>query len=137
MAEGVVRAVVTWASPPEHPAGVGLQDKTGELVEGVGSEDGARRYTVDITVRERRGSGGGEADFGGPFVFGTAGDRFLYLSFQGTGGSLVRRSKIALPRDWALPVGDEIHVTVIDADGSRAVLGGTGWSAAAPEKGRP
>ncbi|QKV97152.1 hypothetical protein HUT19_40255 [Streptomyces sp. NA02950] len=137
MADRTVRAVVTWTRPTEHPAGVGLQDKAGELVEGVGSADGARRYTVDLAVRERRGSDTGEVDFGGPFVFGTAGDRFLYLSFQGTGGSWVRRSKIALPRDWSLPVGEEIHVTVVDADGSRAVLGGTGWSAGAPEKGRP
>ncbi|GAA0416023.1 DUF5990 family protein [Streptomyces luteireticuli] len=130
MAEQTLRAVVTWADPTEHAEGVGLQDTSGELVEGVGTPDGSVRYEVDLTVRERRAPGPQRTDFGGPFVHGTPKERFLYLSFRGTGDEpWYRRAKIILPVADEVAGKAEIHARVVDAGRSRAVLDGGGWSA--------
>ncbi|MFE7312351.1 DUF5990 family protein [Streptomyces sp. NPDC057555] len=130
MTERTLHAVVTWADPTAHAEGVGLQDTSGELVEGVSTPDGSLRYEVDITVRERKASGPQRTDFGGPFVHGTPKERFLYLSFRGTGGeSWHRRTKIILPAADEVAGQTEIHATVVDADRSRALLDGDGWSA--------
>ncbi|MCB5909691.1 DUF5990 family protein [Streptomyces pinistramenti] len=130
MAESTLRAVVTWAEPTEGPAGVGLQDTSGGLAEGVSAPDGSVRYEVDLTLRERKVSGVQRVDFGGPFVHGPAGERFLYLSFRGSGEEpWYRRSKIILPAVDEVAGKKEIHATVADAGRSRAVLDGDGWSA--------
>ncbi|MEK8169665.1 DUF5990 family protein [Streptomyces sp. M19] len=86
MAERTLRAVVTWLDPAEHPEGVGLQDTSGELAEGVAAPDGSVRYEVDLTVRERTSGGVRRTDFGGPSSTAPP-RRFLYLSFRGAGRS--------------------------------------------------
>ncbi|MFK0289768.1 DUF5990 family protein [Streptomyces sp. NPDC090442] len=130
MADQTLHVVVTWADPTEHTEGVGLQDTSGELVEGASAPDGSVRYEVDLTVRASRAAGPQRQDFGGPFVHGTPKERFLYLSFRGAGEEpWQRRTKIILPAADAVAGQAEIHATVVDADRSRAVLDGDGWSA--------
>lgn len=122
MSERTVRVVLDWADPVECDA-VGLQDKSGELVPGEPRPDGALRYEAEMKVKPGKGG----LDFSGAHVHGTAGERFLYLSFrQPDGSGWARRSKIMLPRS-APDHGEVMRARVIDASTSRAKLDGAGW----------
>lgn len=123
--ERTVRVVVVWPDPRDDGE-VGLQDRSGGLVEGRREPDGSLRYEADVRVRP--GRGGGALDFTGPHVHGPAGERFLYLSFRRPDGSgWARRSKIMLPES-APGEGATLRVTVVDASGSRARLDAAGWT---------
>lgn len=120
-----MRIVVVWPKP-EDDGTVGLQDRAGELIEGRRQPDGSLRYEADVRVRPGKG---GAFDFTGPHVHGSAGARFLYLSFRRADGSgWARRSKIMLP-ETAPGEGATLRATVVDVSGSRARLDATGWTA--------
>ncbi|SHF86358.1 DUF5990 family protein [Streptoalloteichus hindustanus] len=122
--ERTVRVEVVWREPVDEGE-VGLQDKSGELVAGTPQSDGSVRYEVDVPVRPRRGGGG--LDFAGPHVHGSAGERFLYLSFRRPGeAAWFRRSKILLPES-APESAATLRATVVDVSGSRAGLDPAGW----------
>lgn len=84
------------------PFRFGLQDKTGSIHDGVVRADGFVQFDFDLTVTGAPGSG--PPDFGGPFVNGPRGERFVYLSWQRLDGAgFMNRIKVRLADlDWPL-----------------------------------
>lgn len=66
-------------NPPPDTGAIrfGLQDKKGVLQAGTPQADGSLLYEFELTAKPGKHN---SADFSGPFVQGTAGARFLYLS---------------------------------------------------------
>jgi len=71
-------------------------------------------------------------DFGGPFVHGPAGARFLYLSWRPRGGVWIRRFKIPLaPMSWeqiAAGQAGALAARVSAASSGTVALLGAGWT---------
>lgn len=139
----ILRILLTCPAPTGdagNPAGVGLQDKSGELLPGRELPDATTRYEVDVKLRTAsagKGAGAhGEAlDFSGPFVHGTRGERFLYLSRRDPDGpGWARRCKIMLP-ETAPADGDSLSATLTDTSTSRARLSPDGWTVGKPPGG--
>jgi Family of unknown function (DUF5990) len=84
--------------PPAEDQGAarefGMQDRDETLAPGAPMPDGALRFTCALMLR-----GGRDAppDFGGAWVHGKRGERFLYLGYRpGPGAAWIRRWKIPL-----------------------------------------
>ena len=93
------------ADPPRtdgSPVRFGLQDKTGVMHDGVVRDDGLVQFDFELTVAGVPGDG--QPDFGGPFVSGSRGERFVYLSWQRLDGvGFMNRIKVRLTDiDWNL-----------------------------------
>jgi hypothetical protein len=74
---------------------VGVQRKQ-EVIEQVRADASSATWTFDVTTKV---GPDGTRDFGGPFVHGTRGERFVYLSWgEGSGDSfaMFRRAKVML-----------------------------------------
>lgn len=128
-----IRITVTApALPPSEDAGTGdtgLQDKSGGLLAGQPRPDATTRYEIDVRLRPVRVDGTEYLDFSGPLVHGAAGERFLYLSQRGPGGTgWARRCKIMLPES-APPGAEALSVTLADVSTSRARPAAEGWQA--------
>jgi hypothetical protein len=88
-------------NPPSHqyegrPLWFGLQDRQGELRDGLRLEDGAQQFECEAQAKAGKD---GSADFSGEFIHGKAGERFLYLSLRYADTSStawLRRIKIML-----------------------------------------
>jgi len=80
----------------------GVQDKKGAMHDGVPRADGLTQFDLELTVVGDADLG--PPDFGGPFVSGPRGERFLYLSWQRIDGAgLLNRIKVRLADvDWGL-----------------------------------
>jgi hypothetical protein len=93
-------------SAPPRPDGsavrFGLQDKKGALHDGVVRADGLVQFDFDVTVTGSPDQG--PPDFGGPFVNGARGERFVYLSWERLNGTgFMNRIKVRLTEiDWAV-----------------------------------
>ncbi|MEU7137687.1 DUF5990 family protein [Streptomyces sp. NPDC046261] len=129
-----LRILLTLPAPPRDAGttgDVGLQDKSGELLPGRVLPDATTRYEVDVKLRAAgagKGAGGEALDFSGPFVHGTRGARFLYLSTRDPHGpGWARRCKIMLPGS-APADGHSLAATVTDTSTSRARLSADGWT---------
>lgn len=93
---------------PEPPSGddtpvrFGLQDRVGGMHDGMPRSDGLVQFDFDVSVRGVPEDG--PPDFAGPFVSGTRGERFVYLSWQRRDGAgFVNRIKVRLTDlDWPL-----------------------------------
>ena len=73
----------------------GLQDRNQHLIAGVPQLDGALRFWCDVAVKPHVQSD--MPDFNGPYVHGTPGARFLYLSWRRRGAKdWLQRIKIPL-----------------------------------------
>jgi uncharacterized protein DUF5990 len=83
--------------PPDTYAGqpteFGLQDKQQALHPGSRLADGSLAFMCEVVVMKPH-AGTGSPDFGGPFVHGPPGARFLYLGWRPPGGAWIRRFKI-------------------------------------------
>jgi hypothetical protein len=78
-----------------RPAEFGLQNRRGELFPGTPQENNALAFIVSVTIGQP--VEGRPLDVAGPFVHGTPGGRFLYLSYREAGASAwVRRTKVPL-----------------------------------------
>src|SRR4051794_18199602 len=79
----------------------GAQDKKGAMHDGIARGDGLTQFDFELTVAV---APDGTPDFGGPFASGPRGDRFVYLSWQRTGGQgHMNRIKVRLADiDWPL-----------------------------------
>lgn len=88
-------------SPDDSAVRFGLQDKKGALHDGVPRADGLIQFDVELSVT---GSVDAAPDFGGPFVSGPRGERFVYLSWKRIDGAgFMNRIKVRLADiDWAL-----------------------------------
>lgn len=80
----------------------GLQDKQGAMHDGVTRSDGVSQFDFEVSVAGTPGEGA--PDFGGPFVSGAKGARFVYLSWQRRDGAgFMNRIKVRLVDiDWPL-----------------------------------
>jgi hypothetical protein len=88
---------------------VGVQRKQ-EVVDVVPGDATRATWTVEVTTKV--GTDGG-LDFGGPFVHGKRGERFVYLSWsEGTGG-MFRRAKLMLAE---APVADAVTARIVMTD---------------------
>jgi len=71
-------------------------------------------------------------DFGGPFVHGPAGARFLYLSWRPRGGVWIRRFKIPLaPMSWEQIAAGQAGAPAARVSAARSgtlALLGAGWT---------
>ncbi|MPQ96898.1 hypothetical protein GB931_02960 [Modestobacter sp. I12A-02628] len=116
-----------------RPCGLeyGLQDKSGGLATGIPLDDG-EEFRCLITVRT--GSDGAGVP-GGPYVHGKSGDRFLYLSYRGSDGEWMRRTKIALP-DHVAATADTLVTRVRDTGTTRVTVEAA-WTAAPAEPAAP
>jgi len=93
------------AQPPRSdgsPVRFGLQDKGGAMHGGIARDDGLVQFDFEVTVTGAPGDG--QPDFGGPFVSGSRGERFVYLSWQRLhGAGFMNRIKVRLTDvDWGL-----------------------------------
>src|SRR3954469_25527388 len=99
-----IRLQITCAAPPPathagEPTEFGLQDKQQTLHVGTLLPDGALLFACEVAVKQHAATG--VPDFGGPFVHGPAGERFLYLGWRPLGGAWIKRFKIPLaPISW-------------------------------------
>jgi hypothetical protein len=100
----------------------GLQDKKGAVHDGVPCNGGLTRFDFELTVAGAPDQG--LPDFGGPFVSGSKGKRFVYLSWERLNGAgFMNRIKVRLADiDWALIRAAEGGV--LEADLSGAATGG-------------
>ena len=95
---------ITCEAPPPathngQPTEFGLQDKQQALHPGALLPDGALRFVCEVTVKPLTKTYA--PDFGGPFVHGATGARFLYLGWRPPGGVWIKRFKIPLaPISW-------------------------------------
>ena len=105
-----VELVVTVAGIAPCGTEYGLQDKSGQLLDGAPQPGGEESFRCTVTVRQ---AADGAGPPGGPYVHGKSGARFLYLSFRGTDGEWMRRTKIALP-DRVEPAVDRLETRVRD-----------------------
>ncbi len=138
-----LRVLLTCPAPAcdtGNPGDVGLQDKSGALLPGRVLPDATTRYEVDVKLRAvSAGKGadaqGGALDFAGPFVHGTRGERFLYLSRRDPDGpGWARRCKVMLP-GTAPADADSLCATLTDTSTSRARLSPDGWTVGKPPGG--
>src|SRR4051794_28668993 len=72
----------------------GLHDKKQIVYPGTQQPDGALCFECELAVKPHATSGA--PDFGGPFVQGPAGARFLYLGWRPLSGAWIKRFKIPL-----------------------------------------
>lgn len=131
-----IRVTVTAPALPQpegrESADTGLQDKSGALLSGQPRPGARTRYETEVGLRPVRVEGAEYLDFFGPFVHGTAGQRFLYLSQRDPGGAgWTRRCKIMLP-EYAPPGAEALSVTLADVGKSRARPAAEGWQAQEP-----
>jgi len=79
----------------------GLQDKKGAMHDGDACDGGLTRFDLELSVATTSDGG---PDFGGPFVSGPRGERFVYLAWQRTNGAgFLSRIKVRLKDiDWPL-----------------------------------
>ena len=87
---------VTVEHAPAGPGVVfGLQDKSGEVADGVSGPQGRIRF--EARVRVAPSTGAGNLNFLGPYTHGPPAKRHLYLSHGRTGGGgWVKRIKLPL-----------------------------------------
>ncbi|WP_164543652.1 DUF5990 family protein [Streptomyces mobaraensis] len=123
-----VHLVLTAPDLPGDTGETGLQDKSGALLPGRTAPGRTTRYELDVPLRTTADG----SDFSGPYVHGTRGGRFLYLSRRDPSGpGWARRCKIMLP-DGPPAGGGTLYATVTDTGGSRAELTEDGWTAEEP-----
>lgn len=81
--------------PPVHwtGGGFGVQDRDGGLVAPAYRQDGAMDFDFSVDVRIARD---GAIDFGGAFVHGPRGGRFVYLAWRNANGAYAQRFKLPL-----------------------------------------
>ena len=102
----VVRIRLLRDPTPPRPDGsavrFGLQDKKGAMHGGVARGEGLIQFDFEVTVAGAPDQGA--PDFGGPFVSGSKGERFVYLSWaRFNGAGFMNRIKVRLVDiDWAL-----------------------------------
>ena len=133
-----VRLCIVCEAPPtanaDQPVEFGLQDNRQNLHTGIAQPDGSLRFMCEASVKASRA--GDVPDFGGPFVRGPSGARFLYLSLRHPGGAWIRRLKVPLAGiTWAqivdanrLPSG-ALVARVSGAGSGTVPLLGDGWAA--------
>lgn len=104
MAQTIMIRLLREPEPPSTDGSAvrfGLQDKKGAMHDGIARADGLIAFDFDVTV-----TGGADAspDFGGPFVSGPRGERFVYLTWQRQNGAgFMNRNKVRLADiDWSL-----------------------------------
>ena len=99
--------------PVDEPAMVGIQDRDRCVQEGLRGRNGALEFQCVIQVRNK---GADDIDFFGPFVHGTSGARFIYLSWKRISESptpWVQRVKIPLAlRTTDLETATEIRTDI-------------------------
>jgi len=105
MAEHVKVRLLREPEPPRSdgsPVRFGLQDKKGAMHDGLPRTDGFRQFDLELIVAGDPDLG--PPDFGGPFVGGSKGERFVYLSWQRLDGAgFMNRVKVRLKDiDWGL-----------------------------------
>ena len=131
-----IRLQITCAAPPPaiydgQPTEFGLQDKQQALHPGVSQADGALRFSCEVAVKPHAATG--VPDFGGPFVHGPAGARFLYLGWRPPGGAWIRRFKIPLtPISWEQVAAAQAGALAARVSATRSgtvALLGAGWTA--------
>ena len=131
-----IRLQITCEAPPAsiyngQPTEFGLQDKQQALHPGVSQPDGALRFACELAMKPHATTGA--PDFGGPFVHGPAGARFLYLGWRPLGGAWIRRFKIPLaPIGWeqiAAGQAGALAARVSAARSGAVALLGAGWTA--------
>jgi hypothetical protein len=88
-------------SPDGSAVRFGLQDRKGTMHDGVPRVDGLVQFDFAVTVAELPD---GSPDFGGSFVSGPRGERFVYLSWQRLDDAgFMNRIKVRLADiDWAM-----------------------------------
>ncbi|HMN27445.1 MAG TPA: DUF5990 family protein [Caldilineaceae bacterium] len=121
--------------PPAEHAGeaahFGLQDKKQQIHEGSRQADGSLLFSFAISLHLPTAD---SLDFGGPFVHGKAGDRFLYLSWQRPSGTFIKRIKIPLTLittaqiDAISTQGGGLTATVDGRGAARTKPLGDGWT---------
>jgi Family of unknown function (DUF5990) len=94
-----VRLCIICEVPPSvtyagQPAEFGLQDTRQNLHAGVAQPDGSLRFLCEVSVKPSQA--GHAPDFGGPFVHGPRGARFLYLGLRDADSAWIRRLKVPL-----------------------------------------
>jgi Family of unknown function (DUF5990) len=131
-----IHLIVTCEAPPPdtlngQPTEFGLQDKQQALHPGARQPDGSLRFSCEVAVRPQAATGA--PDFGGPFVHGSAGGRFLYLGWRPPGGAWIRRFKIPLTSiGWEqIAAGQHraLSARVNTAHSGTVTLLGAGWVA--------
>jgi hypothetical protein len=133
-----LRLCVVCEAPPtalvNQPLEFGLQDNRQNLHSGIVQPDGSLHFVCEASVKSSRA--GDQPDFGGPFVHGTSGARFLYLSLRQPGGAWIKRLKVLLVGiGWAQITSanrqpDGAVVAHVSGAGSGTVaLLGDGWVA--------
>lgn len=81
-------------SPDGSAVRFGLQDKKGAVHDGIERAGGLVQFDIAVTVT---GEPDRPPDFGGPFVSGPRGERFVYLSWQRIDGAgFMNRIKVRL-----------------------------------------
>jgi len=105
MAEHVKVRLLREPEPPRpdgSPVRFGLQDRTGAMHDGLPRADGLGQFDFELIVAGDPDRG--PPDFGGPFVSGSKGERFVYLSWQRLDGAgFMNRIKVRLKDiDWPL-----------------------------------
>ncbi|GAA0315380.1 hypothetical protein GCM10009087_27300 [Sphingomonas oligophenolica] len=126
---GTVRLRLLRDDPqPPSPDGsafrFGLQDRNGQLHDGIRRADGMIVFDLDLRVAE--GTDPARPVFSGPFASGGRDDRFIYLSWQRVDGrSYINRIKVRLADlDWSLIHAARAGGGVIEADMSGRAAGG-------------
>ena len=129
-----IRLQITFEAPPPathdgHPAEFGLQDKQQALSPGALMPDGALRFECEVGMKPSAADGA--PDWGGAYVHGPAGARFLYLSWRQVDGAWFKRFKIPLaPMSWeqvAAAQAGALAVRVSAARSGTVAPLGAGW----------
>lgn len=115
---------VTVEHAPAGPGVVfGLQDKSGEVVDGVPGPPG--RVTFEAQVRVAPSTGAETPNFLGPFTHGPPAKRHLYLSHGRTsGGAWVKRIKVPLASitaEMIAAASDRVIETMVDGRSAATV----------------
>jgi hypothetical protein len=84
---------------------VGVQRKQ-EVVEQVAADAKQASWTVEVTTKV---APDGALDFGGPYVHGKRGERFVYLSWSAGRDRMFRRAKLMLAE---APVADAVTARI-------------------------
>ena len=130
-----LRLQITCTAPPPaiyngQMTEFGLQDKQQALYPGTLLPDGALCFACEVAVKPHATTGA--PDFGGSFVQGPAGARFLYLGWRPPGGAWIRRFKIPLaPISWeqiAAGQAGALAASVSAARSGTVALLGAGWA---------
>jgi len=128
-----IRLVITCAAaPPATHNGqateFGLQDQQQILHPGTLLPEGVLRFACEVAVKSHAT---GIPDYGGPFVHGPVGARFLYLGWRPLGGAWIRRFKIPLaPISWEHIAAGQAGALAVRMDTTRSgtvALLGAGW----------